>query len=159
MEIPSDNTTRIGNLPIELRNMLKSYVVIPQICIHSIELMGEALTGYTIEITYSDLSICYYKVHIPYDIDVHFITEQLSMLTKGDFAVVELGGLCGEYSINIYMSSRMREIGLSRVDREYHVTNLSKDAFTILIVKLRLMLSDYLKYKADPVKYKMNEKY
>lgn len=159
MEIPSDNTTKIGNLPTELRNMLKSYVVIPQIFIHSIELMGEALSGYTIEITYADLSTCYYKIHIPYDVDVHFIPEQLSMLTKGDFAVIELGGLCDEYSINIYMSSRLREIGLCKVDREYHVTNLSKEAFTILIVKLKLMLSDYLKYKEDPAKYKMNEKY
>lgn len=157
MEIPRDNTTSIGNLPIELRNTLKSYVVTPQICIHSIELVRETLTGYTIEITYADLSVCYYKIHIPYNVDVN-IAEQLSMLTNDNFDF-ELGGLCDEYSINIYMSSRLREIGLCRVDREYHVTNLSKEAFTILMSKLKLMLSDYLKYKEDPTKYKMNEKY
>ena len=153
MEIPKNKDDRIGDLPIELRNMLKNYRVTPEIVVEPDPYNPEETPWYNISIIYADGSVNH--ISLGYNEEV---TEKFLINLKDDnFTRVELGER--EYDSDIFRVYLDEEYKINQLRGCCMSISLSKEAFSILIVKLRLMFSDYLKCKEDPDKYKMNDKY
>ena len=156
MEIPQDKSSRIGQLPKELRDMLQAYRLSPEIALHCGAFLPDETPYYIITIKYPDGSSSSVRLEFNEEI-MREILCQTTKYKESNFLDLKLGHIeyesdnFGVYLDNDGAIEQRRGCAL-------HIT-LSKNSLIILIEKLREFSHDFLQYIKDPEKNKIKQKY